>query len=69
MALRLAADARDPQPKESCCLSDNILWDLAALYPPGAKWNGTLPPATFFDGPVVERKPNLEAALAPLLAR
>jgi hypothetical protein len=63
LALRLAADARDPQPKQACCLRNNILWDLAALYPPGVEWKDVLPPATFFNGPVVKRKPELETAL------
>jgi hypothetical protein len=63
LALRLAADARDPQPKQACCLRDNILWDLAALYPPGVEWKDALPPATFFNGPIVKTKSNLETAL------
>jgi hypothetical protein len=45
-------------------LLDNILWDLAALYPPGVEWKVALPPATFFNGPIVKRQPDLEAALA-----
>jgi hypothetical protein len=63
LAQRLAADARAPQPKQACCLRNHILWDLAALYPPGVEWKDALPPATFFDGPVAERKPELETAL------
>jgi hypothetical protein len=63
LAQRLAADARDPQPKQACCVRDNILWDLAALYPPGAEWKDALPPAVFFNGPVVKRQPELETAL------
>ena len=63
VALRLAADARDPQPKQICCLINKILWDLAALYPPGAEWKDALPPAVFFNGPVVKRKSELETAL------
>ena len=63
LAQRLAADARDAQPKQDCCLRDNILWDLAALYPPGVDWKDALPPAVFFNGPVVKRKPELENAL------
>ena len=63
LALRLAADAREPQPKQACCVRDNILWDLAALYPAGAKWNAHLPPAVFFNGPIVKRQPELEAVL------
>jgi hypothetical protein len=63
LALRLAADARDPQPKQACCLRNEILWDLAALYPPGAEWKDALPAATFFNGPVVKRKSEWGAAL------
>ena len=63
LALRLAADARDPQPKQACCVRDNILWDLAALYPPGAEWKDVMPPAVFFNGPVVKRQAELESAL------
>jgi hypothetical protein len=63
VALRLAADARAPQPKQACCLRNNILWDLAALYPPGGEWTDALPPAVFFNGPVVKRKSELETAL------
>lgn len=65
LARKLSADARDPQPKEECCRRDEILWDLAAVYPPGAVWKETLPPAVFFDGPVVEVKNRLE----PIVAR
>ena len=66
VAQRLAADARDPQPKQACCLRDNFLWDLAALYPPGVKWKDAPPPAVFFNGPVVKRKAELETALDSL---
>ncbi|MCU1236871.1 MAG: hypothetical protein JWP63_4838 [Candidatus Solibacter sp.] len=63
LALRMAADARDPQPKQACCLRDNILWDMAALYPAGVKWDDAIPPAVFFNGPIVKRQPELETAL------
>ncbi len=69
LALRLAADARDPQPKQACCLRDNVLWDVAALYPAGAEWKDALPPAIFFNGPIVKRGPELEKVLGPLLLR
>jgi hypothetical protein len=67
--LRLAAGARPPQPKQDCCTRDNFLWDLAALYPPGAEWKDALPTATFFNGPVVKQKQNLESVLMPLILR
>lgn len=63
LALRLAADARDPQPKQACCLRNNVLWDLAALYPAGVEWKDALPPAVFFNGPIVKRQPELTTAL------
>ena len=63
LALRLAADARDPQPKQQCCLRQNVLWDLAALYPPGAEWTGTLPPAIFFNGPIAKNQDPLSVSL------
>jgi len=64
VALRLAADARAPQPRQQCCVRDGILWDLAAVYPPGVQWTAQVPPAVFFDGPIVKVKPELEPALA-----
>jgi hypothetical protein len=69
LALRLAADAREPQPKQACCLRDNILWDLAALYPPGVEWKDALPPAVFFNGPIVKRKSELETAFGTLVGQ
>ena len=66
LAKRLAADAREPQPKQACCLRDNTLWDLAVLYPPGVEWKDALPPATFFDGPIVKQQPKLDAAIGLL---
>jgi hypothetical protein len=63
LAQRMSSDARDPQPKQECCDRDGFLWDLAAVYPPGVQWTGQLPPATFFNGPVVKVKSELEASL------
>jgi hypothetical protein len=33
------------------------------MYPRGAEWKDSLPPASFFNGPVVKRKLELETAL------
>ena len=30
-----------------------IVWDAAAIYPPGVMWDETLPEPEFIDGPVV----------------
>ena len=32
---------------------DTIVWDCVAIYPPGARWDATLPPPDFIDCPVV----------------
>jgi len=64
LAQRLAADARAPQPERHCCLRDGFLWDLAAVYPPGMRWTDHLPPAVFFDGPVVKMKDGLTEILS-----
>ena len=52
LARRMAKDARLPQPEPSCCDDDGVLWDLAAVYPKGARWDRSLPSARVFDGPV-----------------
>ena len=54
VALRLAADARPPQPEPACCNRRGFLWDLAAVYPRQAVWDERLPSATLFNGPVVD---------------
>ena len=63
IAKRMARDARAPQPKQHCCERDGNLWDLAAVYPPGATWTASLPTAVVFDGPVVRKQEEIEAAL------
>ena len=63
LARRIAAEARDPQPKQQCCVRDGVLWDLAAVYPPGLRWDDQLPPAVFFNGPVVKVAADLERVL------
>ena len=32
---------------------DTIVWDCVAIYPPGARWDTSLPPPAFIDCPVV----------------
>jgi hypothetical protein len=63
VAKRMALDARSPQPKQQCCQRAVILWDLGAVYRPGALWTGTMPPAAFFDGPVVHVKLDLASKI------
>jgi hypothetical protein len=63
LAQRMSADARPPQPEPDCCRDNGILWDLAAVYPPGAVWDTAMPPAAFVNGPIVNVKELVEAAI------
>lgn len=65
LAQRLSADAQPAQPKQHCCEQKGILWDLAAVYPPGELWTDRVPAAVYFDGPVVKQQAGLEEALQP----
>jgi hypothetical protein len=65
VATRMEQDARPPQPEQECCVRSGILWDLAAVYPPGAIWSERMPPAILFNGPVADIASALGAALAP----
>ena len=66
IAKQLANDARPPQPVPGCCTRDGVLWDLVAVYPPGAAWTETMPPAVLFDGAVVSMETDIEAAVRKL---
>ena len=63
LATQMAQDARAPQPEQECCVSDNHLWDLAAVYRPGAKWETQMPTALVFNGPVVYIADQIRKAL------
>ena len=63
LATRMKDDARPPQPEQECCVRSGILWDLAAVYPPGSMWADRMPPAAVFNGPVVDIAPAIDAAL------
>jgi hypothetical protein len=63
LATRMARDARDPQPTQSCCVQNNHLWDLAAVYESGVTWDETMPSAVVFDGPVLYIKDDIVKAL------
>jgi hypothetical protein len=60
---KLAADARPPQPQHDCCDQSDTLWDLVAVYPTGAMWSDRIPPAIVFNGPVIDRRNEMETAL------
>ena len=64
LASRIAKDAREPQPKQSCCLRNDHLWDLAGVYKAGVMWDATMPTAFVFDGPVLYIKDDIVKALS-----
>jgi len=66
VARQLAKDARAPQPQPDCCNRAGILWDLVAVYAPDAVWTDTMPPATLFQGPVVDLEQDIEATMRKL---
>ena len=54
LAAQMNKDARAPQPVQDCCVRAGILWDLMAMYGRGSTWSDRMPPATVFNGPVVD---------------
>ncbi len=64
LASRMAKDAREPQPKQSCCVRNGHLWDLAGVYKAGMTWDATMPTAFVFDGPVLYIKDDIVMALS-----
>ena len=63
VAKQMAADAHPPQPEPECCVDSGKLWDLVAVYPKGPRWEQRIPPATVFNGPVVDVVDAMKAAL------
>ena len=56
-----AIAAADNQSEPECCEQGGILWDLAAVYPNGARWEDGLPPAIFLNRPVADVKDAIAA--------
>jgi hypothetical protein len=54
-----SADDLDP----GCCKHNGVLWDIIAVYPPGAQWTDSLPAPELFAGPVVRGAPQWNAKL------
>jgi hypothetical protein len=69
LAAHMKKDAREPQPVQDCCIRSGILWDLAAMYPPGLIWSDRMPAAAVFNGPVVDVTDAIDDAIAPARAR
>ncbi len=66
LATRMKTDAHAPQPVQDCCVGSGILWDLVAVYPPGATWSDRMPSALVFNGPVVDVMSQVESALVSM---
>jgi hypothetical protein len=64
VAKQLAADARPPQPEPDCCERNGVLWDLAAVYAKGARWDERMPPAILFNGSVVDAADAIATAVS-----
>jgi hypothetical protein len=63
LATQMKRDAHTPQPVQDCCIRSGVLWDLAAVYGRGSTWSEQMPPATVFNGPVVDVIDAIEDAL------
>jgi hypothetical protein len=66
--LRRAAESNVRLPKPSCCVDHGHYWDVAAIFPPDARANGTLPAPVFFDGEVVGQETAIRTKLKEILA-
>ena len=55
--LSSSATGQDPR----CCTRHGTLWDVIAVYPPGVRWNDSLPAPAYFAGPVVRGAPRWES--------
>ena len=64
-ALKTTAGALRPH----CCERNGVLWDLAAVYPPGAQWEEVPPAPVFLDGAVAPVANELEAAISEAIGR
>jgi hypothetical protein len=56
--------AASGQHHPDCCDHKGFLWDLAAAYPAGSRWNASLPEPVLLKGPVVRTTTDLESIVA-----
>ena len=50
-----------------CCEDGGHLWDMAAMYPPGVRWNEAAP--AFDDGPVYRIAPAVQQKISTMRAK
>jgi len=60
-AIKTAADATNLHP--NCCEADGVLWDMTAVYEPGAAWADRLPKPILLDGAIVKIQSQLESVI------
>jgi hypothetical protein len=65
LANQIEKDALASKGRPNCCEAHDVLFDLVALYPAGAKWSDHLPPPTIYDGPIVK----VVSQIPPLLSK
>jgi len=56
------AKERPGGPEPACCVSKGFHWDEAIVYAPGSQWK-QMPPAVFWNGPVVREMTGIEKAI------
>ena len=66
--LRRAAESNARVLKPSCCVDHGHFWDMAAIFPPEARANGTLPAPGFLDGTVVGQEAAIRSKLKEMLS-
>jgi hypothetical protein len=63
---RISALLKPARVPQHCCIYENTwLWDLIAVFPPGAQWQSAASRAVLFDGTMVRIAPQLDALLRP----
>ena len=48
--------------------ADFIVWDVVAVFPRGARWDGAIPIPVFYDGPVVNAIDDARKAISEAIA-
>jgi hypothetical protein len=66
--LHRAVESNPHLAKPSCCVNRGHFWDMAAIFPPLARANGTLPSPVFLDGDVVRQESAIRSKLKEILS-
>ena len=66
--LRSAIQSSAQLPKPSCCVNQGHFWDMAAVFPPDARADGSLPAPVFFDGEVVGQQSAIRAKFKEIIS-